>query len=256
MLISTKAALGCSLDNREGKLGTLRDFFFDDRAWSVRYLVAQTGGWLSDRRVLLPPSVVKRPDWPGRSLWVTLTRQQIKDSPDVDTDKPVSRQQQLDLENYPAWAPVAWTPEGVVVPPIAGTAQAAAASCQPGEEAEDDPHLRSVREINGYHVAALDGDLGHVDELIIDDREEQPGPWELRYLVIDTRNWLPGRTVLVSPFWADAVNWQDRKIRFGLTREQIEGSPEFQPHAPINRHYEEVLYDYYGKPKYWTGRGE
>jgi hypothetical protein len=206
--------------------------------------------------VLLPTSVVQRPDWPGRSLWVNLTRQQIKDSPDVDTDKPVSRQQQLDLENYPAWAPVAWTPEGVVVPPIAGTVQAKGTSSQTDQETEDDPHLRSVREVTGYHVEALDGDIGHVDQLVLDDREKQPGPWELRYLVIDTRNWLPGRRVLVSPFWADAVSWQHRKIRFGLSREQIEGSPEFQPDAPINRRYEETLYDYYGKPKYWISRGE
>jgi len=252
MLISTQAAIGCTLDNEETQVGAVRDLFFDDRWWVVRYLVVETGGWLHGRRVLLPPAVVQHLDWPGRRLRVRLTCDQIEDSPQVDTDKPVSRQEMLKLENYPAWAPVAWTPEGVVVPPITGATGAPSSEME--EDTQGDSHLRSVKEVTGYHISALDGEIGHVDELILDDRERQHGPWELRYLVVDTRNWLPGRKVLVAPIWAQAVTWEDRRVLVGLTREQIEGSPEFHPSVPVNRRYEETLYDYYGRPKYWVGQ--
>jgi hypothetical protein len=255
MLISTEAALGCLLENDEGHLGTVCDLFFDDQSWVVRYLVVETGGWLRSRRVLLPPTVVQQQDWPNRRLRVALTQQQIKDSPEVDTDKPVSGQKLMDLENYPAWAPVAWTPEGVVVPPITGAPATGTASSQTGREAKGGSHLRSVKEVTGYHIAALDDEIGHVDELILDDREKQQGPWELRYLVIDTRNWLPSRKVLVAPIWAEAVIWDERRVQMGLTRDQIRKAPEFHPNLPVNRRYEEILYDYYGKPTYWTSDG-
>jgi hypothetical protein len=254
MLISTEAAVGCSLENEEGHVGTLRDLFFDDQSWGIRYLVVETGGWLRGRRVLLPPTVLEERDWPHRRLQVSLTQQQIEDSPQVDSEKPVSRQKEMELDNYPAWAPVAWTPEGVVVPPITGAGVTGPAPSPMDEETEGDRHLRSVHEVTGYHVGALDGEIGHVDALILDDREPQHAPWQLRYLVIDTRNWLPGRKVLVAPIWAEAVIWERRTVRIGLTRDQIKGSPEFHPNMPINRRYEEILYDYYGKPKYWTGR--
>ncbi len=227
------------------------NLLFDDRSWVVRYLVVETGGLLQGRRVLLPPTVVRRRDWPQRRLRVPLTHEQIEASPDVDVDKPVSRQKMLELDNYPAWAPVAWTPEGVVVPPITGEVDPPPSN--EDDQAAGESHLRSVKEVTRYHVAALDGEIGHVEEMILDDREKQHGPWELRYLVVDTRNWLPGRKVLVAPIWAQSVTWQQHKVRIGLGRDQIEGSPEFDPNVPINRRYEEVLYDYYGKPKYWAG---
>jgi len=253
MLISTEAVKGCALENGEGRVGTVHDLFFSDESWAVRYIVVSTGNWLSERRVWLPPSVVEQRDWPNQRLWVALTQQQIKDSPEVDTDRPVSRQKQMELDNYSAWYPVPWTPVGVVVPPSTGSTSAAAPPPEGDQDTEGDSHLRSVNEVTGYNIEAIDGEIGHVEELILDDREETRGPWELRYLVIDTRNWLPGRKVLVAPIWAQSISWEQRKVCVGLTREQIKGSPDFQPDVPINRRYEEILYDYYGKPKYWIG---
>jgi hypothetical protein len=106
--------------------------------------------------------------------------------------------------------------------------------------------------VSGYRIQATDGEIGHVDDFIIDDEASENGPWEIRYLIVDTRNWLPGKSVLIPPLWADSINWDTRHVRVGLTRGMIENSPEYDPAAPINRQYEEVFYDYYGRPRYWT----
>jgi hypothetical protein len=111
---------------------------------------------------------------------------------------------------------------------------------------EGDPHLRSVGEVAGYHIEASDGEIGHIEDFIFDDET-----WKIRYVVVDTKNWLPGRKVLVSPLWVEDVSWRKRRVRVDLTQEEIKSSPEYDPTAPVNRQYEERLYDYYGRPRYW-----
>jgi len=115
------------------------------------------------------------------------------------------------------------------------------------QERPEDTHLRSAREIMGYHIQATDGEIGHVDDFIVED-----DGWRVRYVVVDTRNWLSGRQVLLSPDWVDAVDWNERKVHASLTKNGVKNSPEFDPNAPVNRQYEEMLHDYYGRPKYWA----
>ena len=248
MLLSTKAVIGCSLENGEGNVGTVHDLFFNDESWVVRYLVVSTGGWLGGRRVLLPPTAVEQRDWPNRRLWVPLTQQQMKDIPEVDTDRPVSRQKEMELDQYPVWTPV-----GGVVPPVGGMSPDVAAPPHEDKDVDGDSHLRSVNEVTGYYIEATDGHVGHVEELIMNDEGEQHGPWEFRYFVVDTRNWLPGRKVLVAPCWAESISWDERKVRVDLSQQQIKDAPEYNPDVPINRRFEEILFDYYGRPKYWIG---
>jgi hypothetical protein len=224
----------CSLENGKERVGTLHDLLFDDESWAVRYMVVDTGGWLSGRRVLLAPSVVEQREWPGRRLWTELTQQRVKDAPPVDANLPVSRQHEAALADYYAWG-YYWG-----IQPARTT------------DKEGDPHLRSAREVIGYRIEASDGQIGHVDDLILDDESAENDLWEFRYLVVDTRNWLPGRKVLVAPLWADEVRYTDRRISLGLSRGRVKDSPEYTLDAPINREYEEVLFDYYGRPKYWV----
>lgn len=110
-----------------------------------------------------------------------------------------------------------------------------------------DPHLRSAREVIGYHIQAKNGDIGHVEDFIVDDEA-----WAIRYMVVDTQNWLPGKKVLVAPVWIESIHWAEAKVRVTLTRAKIKKSPEFDPAAPVNREYEDRLYDFYGRPKYWV----
>ena len=96
---------GYAIEASDGRLGTVSDFLFEDTSWMIRWLVVDTGNWLSGRKVLLPPSVLEQPDAGRRQFPVKLTVQRVKDSPDVDTDRPVSRQLESNIYNHYAWDP-------------------------------------------------------------------------------------------------------------------------------------------------------
>jgi uncharacterized protein YrrD len=245
MLRSTKALIGYHLAAAQEKIGTVDDFLFDDTAWTVRYLVANTGGWLSGRLVLISPAALQRPEWQSRVFPVDLTRKQIEESPSILSDAPLVRQKELELARHYNW-PVYWAINGLggfgaapIVTPIAPPQEAEAA-------ADDNPHLRSTREVRGYGIHATDGNIGHVDDFIVDDDD-----WAVRYLVVDTRNWLPGRDVLLATDWIEEVSWPDARVVVCHSREEVKNSPEYDASTPVNREYEEVLHDYYGRPKYW-----
>ena len=251
MLIATQAMFGCSLENGEETVGTVKDLFFDGQTWIVRYLVVDTGSWLSGRRVLMPPDVVEQKDWPNRRLWVPLTKEQAEKCPPVETHLPVSRRKEAEQVQY-----LVWNPAGVIA-----VAPVATASGRSDDGAQSDRDLRSAKELTGvtiltgYQVEAIDGHFGHVAGLIVDDEAGEAGTWEIRYLLVDTQKWLPGKKVLVASRWTESIDWETQVVRVGLSRETIKNSPEYDAEAPVNRRYEEILYDYYGQPKYWAGHG-
>lgn len=256
MLRSVKNLRGYKMLATDGEIGKVDEFYFDDVTWTIRYLVVNTGSWFFERRVLLSPIVLGQPHWAGRVFPVMLTRRQIKSSPIIDKDKPVSRQQEIELHQYYDW-PYYWIGSGMtgagapVIPPrIIAEQMAHDKMAQDKKETaageERDPHLRSTREVIEYHIQARDGELGHVEDFIVDDEK-----WMIRYMVVDTRNWLPGRKVLVSPLWIKKITWAESKVDVGLTQDKIKDSPEFDPSIPVNRKYEEQLYDFYGRPRYW-----
>ncbi len=242
MLIAAQQLDGSQIEGKDGIVGTLRDILFDGTDWNIRYFEIDTGQWLPGRRVILPPQIVENADYALKRLYTSLSRDQIEQSPTIEQDLPVSRQKEAELAKHFGWG-MAW-----------------ANLEQRTNQAQADTNLRSINAINGYRIQATDGEIGHVTEFIVDDegadagRDEGQGdrPWIIRYLVIDTRNWLPGRQVLIPPVWAEAIHWDSRKIDLELTREVIENSPEYDPTTSINRRYEEVLYDFYGRPRYWT----
>lgn len=241
MLRSLDEITGYGIEARDGELGKVKDFYFDDIRWRIRYVLVDTGDWLPGRRVLIAPASVGEPDWERAVLPVALTREQVETSPGVDVDRPVSRQKEEELMSYYGWEPY-WEPVGVLAapPPVPYTPPG-------GHKVKGDPNLRSADEVAGYHIDASDGEMGKVADFIADTDS-----WAIRYLVVDTRAWLPGRQVLVAPAWIDEIDWEGRLLRVELTREQIEDSPEYDPEAPVNREYETRLYDYYGRPTYWT----
>ena len=248
MLRSTKELEGYTLDARNGEMGRCRDFLFDDEQWAVRYMVADTGRWLPDRKVLISPIFLGDPNWGSKRLQVDLTKEQVKESPPLSEDEPVSRQHEeamFRFYGYPYyWVGNAlWGPEAT---PGELKARVEEAVAPQEEKTEGDPHLRSVREVTGYHIQASDGEMGHVEDFILDDEF-----WTLRYMVVDTRNWLPGRKVLVAPSWVESFDWTENMASVSLTRQQIKESPRFDPREPINREYEGQLYDFYGRPVYW-----
>jgi hypothetical protein len=250
MLRSMKSLQGHRLHATDGTLGTVDEFYFDDDKWVVRYLVADTGRWLPGRLVLISPQSLGRPNWATRELPVSLTKEQVEKSPSIETDKPVHRQHERDLHAYFGWVPYWYDVAPVALPGTIGPpgrkTSAASAAAKTATAEENDAHLRSSREVVGYHVQATDGAIGHVDDFIVDNDD-----WSIRYLVVDTKNWLPAKKVIVSPAWVNRVDWAEHVVRVDLSRAQVEGSPEFDPTAPVNREYEARLYDYYGRPCYW-----
>jgi uncharacterized protein YrrD len=244
VLRSIKELRGYDILATDGKIGQVHDFYFDDRYWTVRYLVVETGNWLAERRVLLSPLALQQPDWLAHVMPVMLTKQQIESSPPIYRDKPVSRQMEADLHRYYRWVPY-WQSL-----PTAGPGAAAVVHMmrEKNRTSEcEDPHLRSTQEVIGYRIQARDGEIGHVDDFIVNDQT-----WLLTYVVIDTGNWLSGKKVLIAPTWAEQVSWVKRKVKINLDREAVRNSPEFDPSVPVNREYEVQLYDYYGRPRNWA----
>jgi hypothetical protein len=244
MLQSAKSLYGYTIEAVDGDIGKVSEFLFDDQFWTVRYLVIKTGSWLMQRRVLIAPAALGQPAWETQRFPVALSREQIEQSPDIKTDQPVSRQQEVALHAHYGW-PSYWdmaVPVGSAPIPVPPPAMEVAEI-----DAHGDPHLRSTQAVMGYYIQARDGDIGHVEDFIVAD-----DTWSIRYMVVDTRNWWPGKKVLISPWWITEVNWGTSRVRVHINRETIANSPPFDPATPVNRGYEERLYDYYGRPKYWS----
>ena len=251
MLRSTEELIGYKLVGTDDELGKVKDLLFDDRHWVIRYLVADTGGWLSENKVIIPPIVVGEPRAAERVLPVALSKAQIEGAPSLEKNAPVSRRYERIWHQH-FERPVYWEAVGPTGMPFVASAQplTPADREQARDRAVEDgetTHLRSVDEVTGYDIVARDGAIGHVEEFVYEDQQ-----WILRYMVVDTRNWLPGRKVLISPEWIGGFDWPEETVSVSLTREQIENSPQYNPNYPVNRRYETRLYDYYGRPHYWS----
>lgn len=252
MLRSLHETLGYVLLAEDGDIGRCRDFLFDDADWVVRYMVADTGKWIPRRKVLIAPAFLTEPDWPAEKLPVRLTKSEIEGSPPLDVDLPVSRQHEAALAEYfelPKWWSASADVDGAPSNGVEGGADGpglAAAAIEGAAPEPDDPHLRSLQEVIGYTIVANDGEVGNIADLQVDDEE-----WTVRYLVVDTGDWLPGRKVLVAPKWLDGLDWTGKRAVVDLTREAIESSPEYEPETPIYRAYEASLHEGYGKHGYW-----
>ncbi len=249
MLLKAKTLNGFKLDSLDGEMGKAKEFYFDDQDWTIRYLVADTGGWLSGRRVLISPQALVAAIEAEEHIAINLTRKQIEDSPSMNTDKPVSRQQEDELHAYYGWAAY-WG-----VGPFAGAGypvpgylpEVARNPNVPEAETEGDPQLRSTQEVSGYRIHAVDGEIGHVADFVIDDET-----WAIRYLIVDTKNWWPGKRVLISPQWIERISWNESKVFVNLDRETIQRSPEYTDDSLLTRDYESGLYHHYQREGYWN----
>jgi hypothetical protein len=272
MLRSVNALKGFEIVATDGEIGKVEQFYFDDERWALRYFVVNTGGWLSGRQALISPFSVTQVDREQRKLQVALSKSQVEKSPNIDTHKPVSRQMEAahaDYYGYPYYwgSPFLWGAEEYPVlasrrsatamntataHPSAKAAAANEHQTTAGTHAEmrvisEDVHLRSAQDVASYHIAATDGEIGCVEDFIVEDDS-----WKIRYLAIDTRNWLPGKKALVSPHWIYLIDWAQGKVHFNLSREGVKQSPEYDNSKLISSEYEAQLYRHYRQPAYWA----
>jgi hypothetical protein len=253
-LNSIKKLEGYRILAGNAEVGTVAEAYFDDVQWVVRYLVVDTGGWLSGRTVLISPYAVKFIEQQSHAIAVNLTREQVEHSPGIDTQKPVSRQYEAEYYRYygyPQYWPYAtywaWGAVPILAPPNPHVREDAEARRRgEADHAGDNAHLRSSKAVLGYHIQASDDLIGHVADFLFDEET-----WAIRYLVVGTHNWFPGKQVLLSPQWIRAVNWGERTVSVALTRQQVEQSPEYDPNHPPSREYERTLHRHYSRPHYW-----
>ncbi|MCF8129711.1 MAG: PRC-barrel domain containing protein [Deltaproteobacteria bacterium] len=250
MLRALDSIINYRLEASDGEFGRCKDFLFDDEKWVTRYIVVDTGKWLPSRKVLISPISVTEPDWENQHLPVKLSRVQIENSPPLAEHEPVSRKFERLYFDHFAW-PYYWVGDhfwGTQPYPLFTPVPMPEDAVRMKEEKEEieETHLRSYKAVKGYHIEATDGAIGHVEDFILDD-----DIWGFRYMVVDTRKWLPGGKVLISLGWIESVDWLEKAVKVDLNVEMVKNSPEYDPSEPINREYETVLYDYYGRPQYW-----
>jgi hypothetical protein len=257
MLRSVKSLEGFAIGATDGAFGKVKDFYFDDEAWVIRYIVVDTSAWLGGRDVLVSPYSISQPDWAGNVLPATISKKQIEESPGIDSDKPVSRRYEsvyLGYYGYPyywggsgLWGdnyyPGTYR-EGMDAQDYDGYAGHLRAPADNG-----DPHLRSCDAVKGYHIRASDGEVGHVQGFLLDD-----ATWSIRYLIVNTSNWWVGHKVLVSPEWIKKVSWTGSYVDVALDRETVKAAPAYDEDAPFERDAESALYDHYERKAYWHGK--
>ena len=245
MLNNAKTLQGYKLSSLNGEIGTVKEFYFDDHHWTIRYLVVDTGGWLLGRKVLISPHSLRSVDKEKQTVEVNLTKKQIEDSPSPESDKPVSRQFEEQYHSYFGWPMYGDLPSG--------RSNSHHVTYDTETQTLDDQggkpfnlHLRSTKDVSDHHVQATDGEIGHVEDFIIDTKT-----WAIRYLIVDTHNWLPSKKVMVSPEWIDHVSWVEEKVYIDLTQKSIQECPEFTKMNLITRDFEEGLHNHFKRPGYW-----
>jgi hypothetical protein len=277
MLTTLKQFHDYSIGASDGVIGHVKDLYLDDESWVVRYLVVDTGHWLASRKVLISPIAIGEPDWGKRLLPVSITKEQVRNSPDFDSEKPVTRQHEIEYSGYYGY-PYYWGGAGywgagmypnVMMPGFGGfggvgsfggagaartvqeESQNARARAEASRDENADPHLRSAGAVTGYDVHASDGDIGHVSGMLIDD-----ATWAVRYLIVDTSNWWVGHQMLVAPPWIEGVSWETRKVSLGMSRQAIKDAPAYHEHERPTRADEALLHEHYGRTGYWTEAGQ
>jgi hypothetical protein len=267
MLRSAVDLLEYTIKASDGVIGHIKDLYFDDKAWVIRYLVVDTGSWLSSRKVLISPIALGRPDRQAKELPASISKAQVKDSPNIDTEKPVSRQHELQYFAYYGY-PYYWDGAGLwgegsyPGPSLSGfgyssadaerrAKQAGYARAGADKQDGDDPHLRSCKVVRGYHIQASDGDIGHVESLIVDEET-----WAIRYLIVEASNWWIGHKVLIAPPWIGEVSWEKSTVSVNLTRDAIRHSPPYDPGMLLDREQETGIHAHYGHNGYWVSEAE
>lgn len=225
MLHLARKIIGSPVRAVDGDIGTLEDFYFDDDRWVVRYLVIDTGSWLGGRRVAVSPMSVQG-SWGKAGIDVTLTKEQVEKSPAPDLAGSLSRSDEAQILGYYGY-PYYWgesnvwgtfeNPGALVMASVTERSPVAAEFAAPGEHG-----LRSVRRSTGYHIHAVDGEVGHVDDFLIGATD-----WRIRHLLVDTSNWIGGRAVVIASDTVQHVDADREMLHVASTRAAIQNAPAF-----------------------------
>ncbi len=229
---SINSLSGFTIGATDGEIGKVKEFYFDDETWAIRYLVIETGNWFFNKKVLIAPQALLAPDWENKNFPVNLTKEQIKNSPDIDTDKPISRQQEIELYGHYPWR--SYWGNGFFAGgfggypglfPIVDEEMIQETDTSDNHD-DEDTHLRSTESISGYHIHATNGDIGHVKDFNIDVET-----WKITDLVIDTHNWIGGHKVLILVWHVKEIQWENSKVMLDISKEYLKDCPVFNENS-------------------------
>ncbi|HSE32947.1 MAG TPA: PRC-barrel domain-containing protein [Pyrinomonadaceae bacterium] len=228
----------------DGDIGHLEQFYFDDRDWKIRYFVVDIGTWLHGKKVLMSPSAIIGVDAPTKTINAAFSKQQVQESDDVDRHKPEGLEEPHDYSLYLGW------------PYYLGLNALNDFDHGPLPDKEHDPqkgktseysyrqacdeHLRSSKIVSRYHVMAVDGEIGQIEDGIVDDQT-----WTIQYVVSTVRNWWSGKKVLLPTEWILWVSAAEGNVYVSLTRNSIATAPSFDPEKPLTHDLEIALYNHY-----------
>jgi uncharacterized protein YrrD len=236
MLQSLKQIHGNKLGASDGEIGHVKDFYFDDKHWAVRYIVADTGSWIPGRLVLISPHAVGALPLLGKILPVKLTRKQIEDSPPIESHKPVSRQYEEEYYQYYGW-PGYW--EGGSVWGMGGfpileqgvTPSSDKAHTKAAHQKHADVHLRSAEDVTGYQIQTGDDIVGEIADFMVDCES-----WVICHLVVNTGSRFSGKKVFLSPTQVNRISWDESKVFVNLGKEAILESPAYEDGLASTKH--------------------
>ena len=247
---SINGLVGFTIGATDGEIGKVEEFYFDDTTWTVRYMIVKTGGWLTGREVLISPEAILKPDWDNKIIPVNLTREQVENSPDIDTDKPISRQEEEKLFAYYPWQSyydAGLYGEGIGMMGTFPLTPLVTENILEEGEAKNEPeiktHLRSTHEMKGYTIHATDGEIGKISDFILNEQT-----WQITFIVVKTGNLFSEKKVLISPSWIREVKWNVQEAIINVSVDAVKNSPEYDPSRPVETDYTQGLHDHYGFP--------
>lgn len=244
MIRSLKELSDFTVQTVDGEAGELEDFYFDDQDWVIRYLVVDASDWLDDRAILISPAAVEMPEPEKKYFYFRVKKDLIKESPAIDTERPLTRQQEIELYSHYDW-PFYWGKLGPATYPLVEmVTEMREHNVDEVQVEQEDPHLQSLRAVSKYSIEARDGSIGQVEDLLVDSES-----WKIQYVVVDTGGWLTGRKVLISPQWIEQIRVSDSSVRVDLARETIKNSPEYEPSTSLDREYMERVNQHYGRDR-------
>lgn len=236
MIRGLKDFIGYTLTAVDGDVGQIRDFYFDNFNWVVRYMAVEVD---TGRSLLLSPAAAGKMDVETQTISVNLERDFVLNSPSFDLDKPITRVFETELLNYYEW-PAYWSGSMASYPLIELIDEMREHDSSEVMGAQNQEHITSIRNVFGKQIKARDGEIGHVYDFLVDDEA-----WNILYMVVDIGAWLPGRKVLLSPTWVTEADWHSGHVEVDLKRETIENSPEYDPLVPLDESYDRQLREYY-----------
>lgn len=235
---SVKSITGFTLAATDGEIGKVKEFYFDDDTWTIRYLIVDTGTWLSGRVVLISPEALLSPDWENRIFPINLSKDQVMNSPDINTDIPVSRQEEIELHKYYPWMPY-WG-GGYYGGNVAGMPLIEYPDPVSQKEEDQNKHLRSTHKVIGYKIKAKDGEIGDVEDFLFNDSN-----WKIDFMLIDTGHWFPGKKILISLDIIKEINWASSAVIIDTVIAHVKSSPEYNPKQELTEVYTLALHDHY-----------